>query len=233
MITTTSNFRFEDLSFADQAKPNKTGGKYVTVAYQNNQVEFQLGSATHFLRVPFNVDIPPEDPTKPYFKVEGDAHTVSFLRRFEEETIKAATKHSVAWFKKQLSEEELKANFCSSIKEQAPSPNFPDKPDCIKLKIYLTGARPTLVEVAEKKVGADGVNKLTRPKLGTVDDIVQGCSVLVLARVGSGVWFKSKQFGTCLVASKILVVKDASPPQRRILEYDLGDVEMTDASDGE
>ena len=50
----------------------------------------QLGAIERPMRVPFSVDVPAEDPTRPYFKVEPDADTLAFIRRFEAAAVAAA-----------------------------------------------------------------------------------------------------------------------------------------------
>ena len=144
---------------------------------------------------------------------EGVHHTAVLLFAEGPATVAAAEEHSVAWFKKPTPN----AAHNSSIKQQNG-----DRPDCLKLKVQPDGKRATEVQVASWRNG-----KLTKPMPGTLDDITPGSSCLVIARVQGGVYFVSKSYGTSLVAAKVLVIKPEGGPSGT-LEFDFGDVEMTD-----
>jgi hypothetical protein len=103
---------------------------------------------------------------------------------------------------------------------------------CVKLNVKMDGDRQTLVEVAKFKNGSAG-GKLVRPKPGAPEDIKYNASCMAAVRIGSGVWFKGKMFGTSLVAAKVLCVNDEDGgPNKSIVDYTI-DIEMTDASDSE
>ena len=66
--------------------------------------------------------------------------------------------------------------------------------------------------------------------LGTVEDIEPGVFLLPVIRIQGGVYFINRTYGTSLVASAILVVKnlDCVETNKEPLEFNLGDVEMVD-----
>ena len=227
-LSTHTNFDFDQLVFGAETRSNANGGKYVQVAYKGKQVEFQLGQASQLLRVPFGLDSASrEDPSKKCIKMELNAETLHFIQKLEEATLKAAKVNSKEWFRRNnMSEHDVKAMFCSSIKE---SDSFAP---CVKINVKTEGNRQSMVDIAKWKGGLPG-GKLTKPKVGTPADIKYNATCMAQVRIGSGVWFKGNQFGTSLVATRVLCVNSTEEgPNRPITDFAM-DVEMTDASDSE
>ena len=94
-----------------------------------------------------------------------------------------------------------------------------------KLNVKMDGDRQTMVEVAKWKNGIAG-GKLVRPKPGVPEDIKYNASCMAVVRIGSGVWFKGKMFGTSLVAAKVLCVNsEDGGPNKSITDYTI-DIEV-------
>lgn len=229
MAPNHATFDFRELSFANETTPNKQGGKGVSVGYGagKERVHFQLGDAKEALRCPWGLDRPNDPTEKAYFKLELTEETQTFVQNLESAVLGAAEANSVAWFKKALSPVVLDSRFTSNIKPSTKE----DKPDCVKIKVVETGKDATVVQVRHRKG-----HKLTKAVAGTVDDIKAGDVIVPVVRIQSGVWFMSdgKTFGISLVAASLLVIKEgAVASSSDTLSIDLGDVEMTDASDDE
>ena len=236
----TSNFDFNKLTFTE-AKPNKRGGNYATVAYgdETSRVEFQLGAFPNdLLQSPWGVDSAnPQDPASGLqIKVNTSPKAKTFLKALEEATLKAAEHHSTSWFKKKLAKERIAALYNPIVKEDESG----DHPDRVALKVFEKGSQNiskdlwTTVTVVKKKRG-----RYTTPFEGTLADVTPNAWVLPVVKVKSGVYFMNGKFGTSLVATEILVVKEEGETSGGS-RVDTGDVvfadedaEMTEADEGE
>ena len=218
MVLTYTDFDIGQLTFAPKVATSRAGGKYVSVAYHLQQVEFQLGTSPRdTMRTPFGAELAArDDPTSAMVvKIELDGSKQRFIERIEAATTTAAQLNSQEWFGRS----NPSAVHNSLLKEQNG-----DRPPVLKLKI-ATGPRATVISVASLTNG-----KLSRPVLGTVEDIKPGVFLLPVIRIQGGVYFINRTYGTSLVATAILVVKnlDCVETNKEPLEFNLGDVEMVD-----
>ena len=236
----TSNFDFTKLTFTE-AKPNKRGGNYATVAYgdETSRVEFQLGTFPNdLLQSPWGVDSAnPQDPASGLqIKLNLSPSAKTFLNTLEQSILKAAEHHSISWFKKKLTKDKIVALYNPIVKEDESG----DHPDRVILKVFEKGSQEvskdlwTTVTVVKKKGG-----KYTKPFEGTLADVTANAWVVPVVKVKSGVYFMNGKFGTSLVATEILVVKEEGETSGGS-RVDTGDIvfadedaEMTEADDGE
>ena len=228
MPPTHETFALDQLAFASDVKKNKAGGSYVSVGYgpAKEQVHFQLGaSPKDALRTPFGLDASKEEPDKRYIKLELTEPTAAFLRQFEGALLAAAGAHSAAWFKKAHEPVVLRSMLTSSLK-----PHSDERPDCVKLKVEADGVRATPILVGTWRDG-----KLVTPRAGTLHDLAPGARILPIVKVQGGVWFMNggKSFGMSLAVAALPVVKEASASGTGPLQFEMGDVEMTDAEEDE
>ena len=199
-----------DISFAAAPKASTAGagGNTVQMGFNGGkeQVMFKLFSASiDAAHAPYGVEnANPNAPGDLQIKIELDAKSRAFIESFEKAIIQAGAKYSLQWFKKQLSADAVSTMLVSSIKTNGT--NGQDNAELLKIKVVSEGKRPTVVRVATRK--ADGL--LTRPEIGTLDDLKGPCYVLPVIRVANGVWFLNKGFGASLVADEVCVIRDSS-----------------------
>ena len=219
MLPTHETFDFTSLTFDAAPKPTRSGGKMVWVSYASNQVQFQLGrSPKDTLRCPYGFEASREEPDRFHIKLELTPETKAFLVELERNTIAAAEENAMSWFKKSPPN----ATHNSCIKQQSVG-----RPDVVKLRVITEVKNATVVRLASWKNG-----KLTKPIQGKHEDIKPDSYVLPIVKIQGGVYFVSKTYGTSLVASAVLVVnEERSDPHLGNLEFDYGDVEMTDAEE--
>jgi len=205
----TTNFDARKLTFTE-AKPNKKGGNYATMAYENEdgRVTFQLGAMPNeLLHTPFGVDDSnPQDPTSgKQVKLNLSPPAKTFLKRLEQATLDAAEQHSVSWFKKKLTKDKIASLYNPIVKEDE-SGEYPDR---IVLKVFDKGTQNisselwTKVFVIKKK--GDGY---TREVEGTLADVTPNSWLIPVVKVKSGVYFMNGKFGTSLVATALVVIME-------------------------
>ena len=236
----TTNFDFSKLTFTE-AKPNKKGGNYATLAYGDEQgrVEFQLGTfPNELLNSPWGVDdANPQDPDSgKQIKLDLSQSAKTFLNTLEQSTLKAAEHHSASWFKKKLAKDKIAALYNPIVKEDETG----EHPDRVALKVFEKGSEKvskelwTTVTVIKKKGG-----KYTKPFEGTLADVTPNAWVVPVVKVKSGVYFMNGKFGTSLVATEIVVVKEEGETSggSRVdtggVDFVDEDAEMTEAEEGE
>ena len=203
-----TNFDVRKLTFTE-AKPNKRGGNYATMAYENEdgRVTFQLGAIPNeLLHTRFGVDYSnPQDPTSgKQVKLDLSPGAKTFLKGIEQATLNAAEQHSVSWFKKKLTKDKITSLYTPIVKEDES-----EYPDRIVLKVFEKGTQNisselwTKVFVIKKRGDA-----YTREVEGTLADVTPNSWLVPVVKVKSGVYFMNGKFGTSLVATALVVVKE-------------------------
>eukprot|EP00310_Coccolithus_braarudii_P019413 CAMPEP_0183351028 /NCGR_PEP_ID=MMETSP0164_2-20130417/23220_1 /TAXON_ID=221442 /ORGANISM="Coccolithus pelagicus ssp braarudi, Strain PLY182g" /LENGTH=242 /DNA_ID=CAMNT_0025523113 /DNA_START=18 /DNA_END=746 /DNA_ORIENTATION=+ len=193
-----------------EPKPNKNGsGKTVMVSRDEAsgaRVEFQLGKRrADALRCPWGLEKvkadAPEDEPRKQLKVEVSGATKAAIEALEEATVKAGVAYSQAWFKekKPLPESAVLDRFQSKLKP----PSSEGHDDTLTLKVDVEGPKRALVKACHD----NGDGTFSKPVPGTYDDLVGECKVVPIVKTANGVYFMNKNFGTSLVASELVVVK--------------------------
>ena len=126
-----------------------------------------------------------------------DPDLQTFFESIDAMNVDIAAKNSVAWFKKELTAEQLSATLYRHTLSQDASGRFAP---LLRLKINGPGTRrPTRIFVARP---CDGGGMEYKP--GTIDDCTAGSHVTPIAEIG-GMWFISKGFGMNLNCTDLLV----------------------------
>ena len=200
----TTNFDVTKIVFTE-AKPNKNGGKYATIGYgdEKNQVEFQLGSVPNeLLYCYYGVDnANPNDPNSDLqMKLDLTENSKIFLKKLEEATLAAVEHHSASWFKKKLSKDKIATMYKRLVREDETGA----RSDQVWVKVFAAGPYAAKVNVIQKKG-----DKYLKAVPGTFEDVQKGWVVPVV-KIKGGVYFMNAGggFGTSLVATDILVVKE-------------------------
>ena len=202
---TTSNFDVNKLIFTE-AKPNKNGGKYATIGYgdEKNQVQFQLGAfPDELLYCKWGVDHanPNDDGSDLQVKLDLTGNTKAFLQKVEQATLAAAEEHSISWFKKKLSKDKIASMYKPLVREDDAG-QIPDRV-WIKAASYGHSSFQAKVTVIKKKG-----DKYAKPVPGTFADVKESWVVPVI-KIRGGVYFMNGgNFGTSLVATEIVVIKE-------------------------
>lgn len=89
-----------------------------------------------------------------------------------------------------------------------------DSADLVHRSVF----RSAMIDTVKIKLAPDvdilvtqlkGTNKITPPVAGTLTDVTSNCTLLPIVKFQGGVYFIEDSYGTSIVASKILVVKNA------------------------
>ena len=124
-----------------------------------------------------------------------------FLKKLEQATLAAAEHHSVSWFKKQLTKEKITSMYKPLVREDE-SGTVADRV-WIKVASYRHSPFEAKVTVIKKKG-----DKYAMPVPGTFAD-VKDSLVVPVVKIRGGVYFgNGGNFGTSLVATEIVVIKE-------------------------
>lgn len=185
-------------------KPRQTlsGGLtvYVDQSKSNNKnPQFQLPVLT----APFGIsqtdhlgnDLPPNRRRNMELDVDSEELRALF-DKIDSRVIRAAHENSMSWFKKELSEDDLRRMMYRSSIQENKNGQYKDK-----LRVKVTPGGPDDKRATRIYVCKPG-KKYQRN--GKMEQVTKGSRVQVIVDVGS-VWFAARQFGISLVARHILV----------------------------
>lgn len=118
-----------------------------------------------------------------------------FLTNLDAKNVETATKNSQEWFKKELTEDQVK-NMYVVLKREAMKA---DQKPTVRVKVKCGDQYPTNIFIVQSS--EEGTINYTK---GTPEDLTKNCKCLVMVE-STGLWFMSRQFGMSLVATDILV----------------------------
>lgn len=183
-----------DLLQVGPEERNNNGGKYRKVIYNGGQFrDVQLGSGIHdLLRCPFGVEAVARNiPDKLCIKVDANDKLSKFIEALDKKVIDAVNDPTLV--------------HRSSLRLGTVTNN-------IKLKLV-----PETQVLVTSKIDENQISALTS---GTFSDIQQGSMILPIVKIHGGVYFVEDNYGTSIVATKILVVKGLSSEP---IDFNLGD----------
>ena len=181
----------------DEPKKNATGQGFNvnvgTVAHggPDDKPTFQLIEA---MQVPFGLEDGPEAKSrkKMELSIGRDSPIIQVAQRIDEFVVQYTTRKSVEFFKKQMTEDQVRTLFRPTV----TLPEDPTRRALMRVKVNAEESkRPTNVLVA--------LNERQYAQ-GKLADIQQGCSMKVIFEIG-GIWYAAKSFGVTLVAKNVLV----------------------------
>jgi hypothetical protein len=183
------------------------GNEYKQIAYNGQQLKnVQLGNGVlDLIRCPFGVEAVSAKQTDKFcVKIDASPTLASFFNEIDQRVIASVDDPTMT----HRSPLKTNGNYAT-----------------LKIKIQSDTQISTTEFVDDKK------NKISAFKTGTKDDIVAGSMILPIIKFQGGVYFLKDEsdtfFGTSIVATQILVVKNAATPAATV-GFDLGDVTMQD-----
>ena len=191
------DFDISKVVYKDPVKNSRGGlnGYLDTSAEDRSNPRFQFPKC----RTPFGISDRKSDNEFARLNLElscDDERMLEFIKAFDAQNIKIASKNSPDWFKKQLSEQALGDTLYRWTSQEHKEGKYAP---LVRVKISETGRKPTNIWI----VYEDGEGK-QRYRKGTSDEIVKDSHVVPIVEVG-GLWFVSKGFGMTLSATDLLV----------------------------
>ena len=222
-----SDLNLSKLTF--DATPQGSEIKHASVKYDGQRLCFQIEDvSTGSLRAPFGVDDGSKFGNKPSLKVELREPQRAFFQDVLEAKVKeAAVKHKATWFgalKPLPDDAAVRASFNSRIYQDENKNYQPG----LKVNVNLTDDKKPKVNVLLTRRLGNG--KITKPAIGSAEDVARGCSVVPVLRTAGGVWIsvnakkKTFEYGLVFEASDVLVVEEAAASSA----FNLGGVEVAD-----
>ena len=235
MPAALGEMHIENLNYARDAVPNKTGGRSVYVSTSNttdNKLCFMFSETkvnpmsnddvNILTSAPFGVSEPMAGGSTTRLSMDVHITTPTLLQKLQEIdklNIDAAVANSNVWFKKDLTSEQLK-DLYSPIAKIPENEKY--KPT-MRVKIQTEGRMATNIMIAhacnDEEEGEESSKFLY--KQGTIQDINQRSKLLMICET-TGLWFQAKAFGMSLNATEIIVFNN----QERKRGMDAFDFEM-------
>ena len=126
-----------------------------------------------------------------------------WLHKLDEHNIKTAVESAPAWFKKDLSDSEVRNMYVPLLKP----PTKPGGKDTMRVKVKCAEYPTKIFTVTG--VNADGGIEYDKEP-GKPEDLIKNVKVMVRCET-AGLWFMSRQFGMSLTATDIIVWPNKTP----------------------
>jgi hypothetical protein len=184
---------------------NKTGLKVVNIstvpgsADWNDRIRFQMceDERTNRQTLPWGLSTPMagQDESRRSLELTIESPALrDFLTKLDDHNVRIATLKSEEWFKKQLTEDQVRNMYTPIVKE----PKAPSNKETLKVKVKTTTKNATNVF---RVVSAEPALEYVP---GTTDDLVRNAKCMVMVET-SGLWFGPRQFGMSIAATDIIV----------------------------
>ena len=211
------------------ATPQGNEIKHASVKYDGQRLGFQLEDvSTGSLRAPFGIDDGSKFAGKPSLKIElREPQRAFFQDELETKVKEAAIEHKATWFgamKPLPDDAAVRASFNSRIYQDENKNYQPG----LKVNVNLTDDKKPKVNVLLTRRLGNG--KITKPAIGSAEDVARGCSVVPVLRTAGGVWIsvnakkKTFEYGLVFEASDVLVIEEAAASSA----FNLGGVQVAD-----
>lgn len=128
----------------------------------------------------------------------SDTDTITALRALDERIIQAAMVNQKEWFRKTLTEEQIRARYKPLLGKLTEA----DETEGVKVKVKCPGSQvPTALHLRT----GDGLH---RKNGGRVDHLTRGAKVVPIVSASYGLWFMggATQFGLSLQAEEMIVI---------------------------
>ena len=181
---------------------NRNGGKVVQVSTVKGsmdyvdrlRIQFAENDKTNLQRAiwPLSNPMPNQtDGSKRTWELSVEsADLVTYLRALDEKNCAMAKERCKEWFKKEMTDVELRGMYTPIIKENGN----------VKIKVQCSD-KPTRIMVVDADKGLT-----VAPTVGSDKDLVKGARCLLVANT-PGLWFMRFQWGMSFTATDILVWK--------------------------
>jgi hypothetical protein len=197
-VKTWDQFDFKQVVYKDPIKNNLGGmNAYMdTSATDKSNPKFQLPRC----RIPFGLD-KNEKSESTRFNLElslDNAEFVDWVRKFDDQTMEHASKHSEKWFGKKIAKDIMSQMeiFRASAQQKDEKYN-----PLMRVKVATVGAKVPKVFVQQE------VNGKKTYEVGSLEDIVKSAYVTPIVDI-QGIWMISKKgFGKTYLVSHLLVEK--------------------------
>ena len=192
---------------------NKAGGKVVNISTKagsndwNDKIRFQMSEndKVNLQTAVWGLSVSPDskDASRKTLEltIESD-DLLEWLHRLDEHNIKTATRKSFEWFKKELTEDQVRAMYVFLVKPPTKEGNKPT----VRVKVKCEEPYPTNVFM----VTSQQAEEIKYAKVSS-DEISRNAKCMVMCET-VGLWFMSRTFGMSLTATDIMVWRGASRP---------------------